>query len=43
MKSQSLKSIGLALGISESRASQLRHRAIRRLRVVLTAELADAA
>ncbi|HYM16338.1 MAG TPA: FliA/WhiG family RNA polymerase sigma factor [Dehalococcoidia bacterium] len=43
MKSQSLKSIGLALGISESRASQLRHRAIRRLRVVLTQELADAA
>lgn len=43
MKSQSLKSIGQALGISESRASQLRHRAIRRLRMVLTAELADAA
>jgi RNA polymerase sigma factor for flagellar operon FliA len=43
MKSQSLKSIGQALGISESRASQLRHRAIRRLRVVLTQELADAA
>jgi RNA polymerase sigma factor for flagellar operon FliA len=43
MKSQSLKSIGLALGISESRASQLRHRAIRRLRVVLTQELQDAA
>ncbi len=43
MKSQSLKSIGEALGISESRASQLRHRAIRRLRVVLTQELQDAA
>jgi RNA polymerase sigma factor for flagellar operon FliA len=43
MKSQSLKSIGVALGISESRASQLRHRAIRRLRMVLTQELEDAA
>jgi len=43
MKSQSLKSIGTALGISESRASQLRHRAIRRLRMVLTQELQDAA
>lgn len=43
MKSQSLKSIGDALGISESRASQLRHRAIRRLRTVLTQELQDAA
>jgi RNA polymerase sigma factor for flagellar operon FliA len=43
MKSQSLKSIGDALGISESRASQLRHRAIRRLRMVLTQELQDAA
>jgi RNA polymerase sigma factor for flagellar operon FliA len=43
MKSQSLKSIGQALGISESRASQLRHRAIRRLRMVLTQELQDAA
>ncbi len=43
MKSQSLKSIGAALGISESRASQLRHRAIRRLRTVLTQELEDAA
>jgi RNA polymerase sigma factor for flagellar operon FliA len=43
MKSQSLKSIGSALGISESRASQLRHRAIRRLRMVLTQELEDAA
>lgn len=35
MHSQSLKSIGKALGISESRASQLRHRAIRRLRTAL--------
>lgn len=43
MKSQSLKSIGAALGISESRASQLRHRAIRRLRLVLVQELEDAA
>jgi len=43
MKSQSLKSIGDSMGISESRASQLRHRAIRRLRVVLTQELEDAA
>ncbi len=43
MKSQSLKSIGQALGISESRASQLRHRAIRRLRTALTQELQDAA
>lgn len=43
MKSQSLKSIGAALGISESRASQLRHRAIRRLRTVLSQELQDAA
>jgi RNA polymerase sigma factor for flagellar operon FliA len=43
MKSQSLKSIGEALGISESRASQLRHRAIRRLRMVMTQELQDAA
>jgi RNA polymerase sigma factor for flagellar operon FliA len=43
MKSHSLKSIGKALGISESRASQLRHRAIRRLRTTLTEELKDAA
>jgi RNA polymerase sigma factor for flagellar operon FliA len=43
MKSQSLKSIGEALGISESRASQLRHRAIRRLRTVLVSELQEAA
>ena len=43
MQSHSLKSIGRALGISESRASQLRHRAIRRLRTVLREELQDAA
>jgi len=43
MRSHSLKSIGKALGISESRASQLRHRAIRRLRTVLNGELKDAA
>jgi RNA polymerase sigma factor for flagellar operon FliA len=43
MQSRSLKSIGRALGISESRASQLRHRAIRRLRTVLNQELQDAA
>lgn len=43
MQSRSLKSIGKALGISESRASQLRHRAIRRLRTALVRELRDAA
>ena len=43
MKAQSLKSIGDALGISESRASQLRHRAVRRLRMALMPELQDAA
>jgi RNA polymerase sigma factor for flagellar operon FliA len=43
MRARSLKSIGKALGISESRASQLRHRAIRRLRTVLGGELKDAA
>ena len=43
MKAHSLKSIGRALGISESRASQLRHRAIRRLRSALSEELKDAA
>jgi RNA polymerase sigma factor for flagellar operon FliA len=43
MQARSLKSIGSALGISESRASQLRHRAIRRLRTALTEELRDAA
>jgi RNA polymerase sigma factor for flagellar operon FliA len=43
MQAHSLKSIGKALGISESRASQLRHRAIRRLRTVLNEELQEAA
>jgi RNA polymerase sigma factor for flagellar operon FliA len=43
LKSKSLKSIGKSLGISESRASQLRHRAIRRLRTALTSELREAA
>jgi DNA-directed RNA polymerase specialized sigma subunit len=43
MQARSLKSIGQALGISESRASQLRHRAIRRLRTALNEELRDAA
>jgi RNA polymerase sigma factor for flagellar operon FliA len=43
MQARSLKSIGNALGISESRASQLRHRAIRRLRTALSRELRDAA
>lgn len=43
MQARSLKSIGTALGISESRASQLRHRAIRRLRTALNQELKDAA
>jgi RNA polymerase sigma factor FliA len=43
MRAHSLKSIGKALGISESRASQLRHRAIRRLRTTLNEELQDAA
>ena len=43
MQSRSLKSIGKQLGISESRASQLRHRAIRRLRSALSQELQDAA
>lgn len=43
MQSRSLKSIGKALGISESRTSQLRHRAIRRLRTALARELMDAA
>ena len=40
---RSLKSIGKALQISESRASQLRHRAIRRLRSALATELQEAA
>ena len=43
IESRSLKSIGRAMAISESRASQLRHRAIRRLRSVLVEELAEAA
>jgi RNA polymerase sigma factor for flagellar operon FliA len=43
IESRSLKSIGRAMAISESRASQLRHRAIRRLRSVLVQELAEAA
>lgn len=43
MQSKSLKSIGQDLGISESRASQLRHRAIRRLRTALARELREAA
>jgi RNA polymerase sigma factor for flagellar operon FliA len=43
MQTRSLKSIGKELGISESRASQLRHRAIRRLRTALNEELQDAA
>jgi len=43
IESRSLKSIGRAMDISESRASQLRHRAIRRLRSALAAELAEAA
>jgi RNA polymerase sigma factor for flagellar operon FliA len=43
IESRSLKSIGRAMAISESRASQLRHRAIRRLRSVLVSELAEAA
>jgi len=43
IESRSLKSIGLAMRISESRASQLRHRAIRRLRSALAGDLAEAA
>jgi len=43
IESRSLKSIGRAMSISESRASQLRHRAIRRLRLALSNELAEAA
>ncbi len=43
IESRSLKSIGRSMAISESRASQLRHRAIRRLRGVLGDELAEAA
>jgi RNA polymerase sigma factor for flagellar operon FliA len=43
IESRSLKSIGSEMAISESRASQLRHRAIRRLRTALSEELAEAA
>ena len=43
IESRSLKSIGRAMAISESRASQLRHRAIRRLRSALVSEFAEAA
>lgn len=43
IESRSLKSIGRAMEISESRASQLRHRAIRRLRTALARDLAEAA
>jgi RNA polymerase sigma factor for flagellar operon FliA len=43
IESRSLKSIGSAMEISESRASQLRHRAIQRLRSALSGELAEAA
>ncbi len=43
IESRSLKSIGRSMEISESRASQLRHRAIRRLRSALAQELAEAA
>ncbi len=43
IESHSLKSIGNAMSISESRASQLRHRAIRRLRSALSEEMAEAA
>jgi RNA polymerase sigma factor for flagellar operon FliA len=43
IESRSLKSIGNAMAISESRASQLRHRAIRRLRTALSVDLAEAA
>jgi RNA polymerase sigma factor for flagellar operon FliA len=43
IESRSLKSIGQAMAISESRASQLRHRAIRRLRNALTGDQLKAA
>jgi RNA polymerase sigma factor FliA len=43
IESRSLKSIGLAMAISESRTSQLRQRAIRRLRGALGPELSEAA
>jgi RNA polymerase sigma factor FliA len=43
IESHSLKSIGRAMAISESRASQLRHRAIRRLRSALNTDMVEAA
>lgn len=43
IESKSLKSIGQALGISESRASQLRQRALRRLRAALMEDMKEAA
>ena len=43
IEARSLKSIGRSMEISESRASQLRHRAIRRLRTALVYDLAEAA
>ena len=43
IESRTLKSIGSAMAISESRASQLRHRAVRRLRIALHKDLAEAA
>jgi RNA polymerase sigma factor for flagellar operon FliA len=43
IEARSLKSIGRAMAISESRASQLRHRAIRRLRTALNNDLVEAA
>jgi RNA polymerase sigma factor for flagellar operon FliA len=43
IEAKSLKSIGRSMEISESRASQLRHRAIRRLRTALASDLAEAA
>ncbi len=43
IESRSLKTIGRALGISESRASQLRQRALRRLRAALVFDLEEAA
>lgn len=43
IESRSLKTIGRALGISESRASQLRQRALRRLRAALVQDMEEAA
>jgi RNA polymerase sigma factor FliA len=43
IESRSLKTIGRALGISESRASQLRQRALRRLRAALVIDMEEAA